>query len=108
MKQKIILTLILVIVLSAGACTATRYGKVKLVYEPARGNALDVILLGDRAVLVGTFYFSHMLHYTDEKDGGYGITCVECHHEYKGNPEVPPRDCRSCHYPHETKTTPSI
>ncbi|MHC4660823.1 MAG: cytochrome c3 family protein [Planctomycetota bacterium] len=113
MKLRIILPLILMVPLSLAACAIlnpdnARTGKVKLVYSPDGDNALDVILLGDQAFMVGTFLFSHKLHHSPEDSGGYGIACDECHHNFEGKTGVPPKNCRECHFTHETDDAPSI
>ena len=108
MKKSLALVSIVTILTGIAACVSVDHTEKKLAYEPTKGGALDVILLGDRALMVGTFLFTHKLHYASTNDDGYGIACAECHHEYKGNPGTVPQDCRDCHFKHETKTSPSI
>lgn len=43
----------------------------------------------------GDVFFDHKAH---ASDGGYGITCIECHHTWDEG-ETMPESCTHCHEP---------
>jgi len=62
-----------------------------------REGALDRILLSEKTDRAGPLIFDHRLHYGPQEEGGCGIACTECHHEYRGHGAEPPRACSECH-----------
>jgi len=62
-------------------------------------RALDVILLSEVSIEFGVIKFNHRAHASAEKDGGRGIACGTCHHDYMDEREYPEQPCSTCHYP---------
>jgi hypothetical protein len=61
-------------------------------------NALDEIALSDISTSIGPIKFEHKKHYTSKSDGGRGVACADCHHDYKPDGKTVPGSCRKCHY----------
>jgi cytochrome c553 len=62
-------------------------------------RALDMILLSEVSIEYGVIRFNHRAHSLDKKDGGRGIACGTCHHDYMDERECPEQPCSTCHYP---------
>lgn len=70
--------------------------------RPPKGpGALDLLLLSERSEENGAVRFRHRDHYGPVAEGGSGIDCETCHHDYEGEDEPPPGSCRTCHSSHD-------
>lgn len=70
----------------------------------ARERALDVILLCENSAEAGPLLFAHRRHYAASAEGGVGIPCAVCHHDYKPSSESVPEACSKCHPSHDEKS----
>ena len=71
--------------------------------KPDLSGLKAVIILDNQDGKQGPVSFSHLKH-----AGEYGVTCTECHHEYKDGKNIwnqndPVKKCRECHDPEEKK-----
>jgi hypothetical protein len=76
-------------------------------YAVASERALDVVLLCEDSPDAGPMLFAHRRHYAASTEGGLGIPCASCHHDYKPSSASPPKACRECHASHGEKISKS-
>jgi hypothetical protein len=88
--------------LAVGALTAGEKAK-----KPVPPEEAKIENAGYKTDKKGHVKLSHKKHSDKEENKGYGVTCVECHHEYKDGKNVwkegqPVKKCAECHDPLKT------
>lgn len=69
---------------------------------PSKDGALDEIVLSEFSRdTPGIVLFPHRLHAAALEEGGRGIQCGSCHHDFEGPTANPPGSCRKCHLYHD-------
>ena len=64
-------------------------------------GALDRIVMSEHTTEEGIVVFDHHAHYASGDDGGAGIGCRMCHHDYNPNQPALTQACRVCHPTHD-------
>ena len=85
--------------LAVGALTAGEKAK-----KPVPPEEAKIENQGYKTDKKGHVKLSHKKHSDKKENKGYGVTCVECHHEYKDGKNVwkegePVKKCSACHDP---------
>ena len=96
---RVIAPLVLIALLCAIVACSIRWRT-----PPPPKRALDTILLCENSPEAGPLRFAHRRHYAAISDGGAGIPCQTCHHDYKPPSKTVPNACRECHASHGQKS----
>ena len=93
MMKKLLYSAFLLLVMTA--CIST--------LQHNRKNALDTLTMCEYSPEAGVVIFKHRHHYASAENGGQGIGCIICHHDYEGPDSPLPGACRNCHPTHHDK-----
>lgn len=103
----LLLAVVALLIAGIAACSDTS-GRSKPEAPRARSGALDNILLCEDSVERTPLVFPHRKHYGPRDQGGHGIACGSCHHDYEGPGAALPGSCRSCHFHHDVVVDKAI